>query len=90
MSNILIQIEKSELAEMIENSVRKAMNEKQETTFTNKTYSITQAAKQLNLHHDTLVKRIEAGYVQTSPDGKRISGTEIKRYSGVLKSKKNE
>jgi len=80
MTTNLIVITKEELSNLIDNSIKKAIAESNKNNFDVKTYSINKAAKILNMHADTLRKKINAGFVKTTADGKKISGVELENY----------
>jgi len=64
----------------IEKLIRKVISETKEKTFEKNIFSINKAAEILNIHATTLSNKIQAGYINTTADGKTISGAEINRF----------
>jgi len=65
----------------IELSLRKVLREKQNEEFGKQLFSINHVAREiLKISWSTLDKKIKAGFIRTTPDGKFITGHEIDRY----------
>ena len=80
MNNKVILITPQELNNLIEKSIRNVLNEKKDHDFEKRLFSRNQTATIFNIHASTLNKKIKAGLIGTTPDGKHITGKEINRY----------
>ena len=82
MSNklIFIQITPEQLNNIIETGLRKVLSEKENIEFEKQLFSINRTAKMFNIHASTLNKKIQAGFIETTPDGKHITGAQINKY----------
>jgi hypothetical protein len=76
------QLDRSELVELVKQSVNEALREKERTDFEKQTFNIKEAAEIIK-KSDTHVRRlIRDGLLRTTADGKFVSGRELNRYLG--------
>lgn len=78
---INFSISPEDFKNIIEASVRKILKEEKDEEFEKQLFSINHVAKEiLKISWSTLDKKIKAGFMKTTPDGKFIPGYEINRY----------
>lgn len=78
---INFSISPEEFIKGIEISLRKILREEKDEEFNKQLFSINHVAKEiLKISWSTLDKKIKAGFIKTTPDGKFIPGYEINRY----------
>jgi len=68
------------LRPLIENTIQKALAEKENKEFEKKIFNITQTAELIGKSYNFVSNLIKEGYLETTADGKHVSGKEINKY----------
>jgi transposase len=76
----LIIVTPAELSNLIETGIRKVLKETAREDKTNRTYSISQVAKELHRSHTTIKNLIRTGQIKTISNGRRIKHQAVEDY----------
>lgn len=69
-----------DLKQMIKEGLKEVIQEQNKKDISKQTYSISNTAKLLKRHHDTVKKLITEGKLKTTTDGKRVLAVSLETY----------
>jgi uncharacterized protein YaaW (UPF0174 family) len=77
---LLISMSPEDLKQMMKEGFKEVIQEQSQKDISKLTYSISNTAKLLKRHHETVKKLICEGKLETTKDGKRVLAISLEKY----------